>query len=89
MADVVTRLTERDDVRRLRELAEELTAGRRLVLACQVAFDMDCKQLPGSPCVLIRLDTSVESAVPTRQINLPTALTAGSIAKLVQILPSA
>ena len=42
-ADVVSQLTDRDDVRRLRELAEELTADQRLVLACQVALDMDCQ----------------------------------------------
>jgi hypothetical protein len=33
-ADVAARLAGRDDVRRLRELAEELTADQRLVLAC-------------------------------------------------------
>jgi putative zinc finger protein len=31
-------------VRRLRELADELTADQRLVLACQVALDMDCQE---------------------------------------------
>ena len=36
-------LADRDEVRRLRELADELTADYRLVLACQVALDMDCK----------------------------------------------
>ena len=43
IADVARRLAERDEVRRLRELADELTADQRLVLACQVALDMDCK----------------------------------------------
>ena len=47
VADVATRLAERDDVRRLRELADELTADQRLVLACQVAPDMDCKGSSG------------------------------------------
>ena len=37
-------LADRDDVRRLRELADELTADQRLVLACQVALDMDCQE---------------------------------------------
>ena len=44
VADVAARLAERDDVRRLRELADELTADQRLVLACQVALDMDCQE---------------------------------------------
>jgi DNA-directed RNA polymerase specialized sigma24 family protein len=43
-ADVTGRLAGRDDVRRLRELADELTADQRLVLACQVALDMDCRE---------------------------------------------
>ena len=43
-ADVAGRLAGRDDVRRLRELADELTADQRLVLACQVALDMDCQE---------------------------------------------
>jgi hypothetical protein len=34
-ADVAGRLADRDDVGRLRELADELTADQRLVLACQ------------------------------------------------------
>jgi hypothetical protein len=34
----------RDGVRRLRELADELTADQRLVVACQVALDMDCQE---------------------------------------------
>ena len=38
------RLADRDEVRRLRELADELTADQRLVLACQVALDMDCQE---------------------------------------------
>ena len=44
VADITVRLAERHDVRRLRELAEELTADQRLVLACQVALDMDCQE---------------------------------------------
>jgi DNA-directed RNA polymerase specialized sigma24 family protein len=43
-ADVAGRLAGRDDVRRLRELADELTTDQRLVLACQVALDMDCQE---------------------------------------------
>ena len=43
-ADVAERLAGQDDVRRLRELADELTADQRLVLACQVALDMDCQE---------------------------------------------
>jgi DNA-directed RNA polymerase specialized sigma24 family protein len=43
-ADVAGRLAGRDNVRRLRELADELTADQRLVLACQVALDMDCHE---------------------------------------------
>ena len=43
-ADVPARLADRDEVRRLRELADELTADQRLVLACQVALDMDCQE---------------------------------------------
>jgi hypothetical protein len=42
--DVAERLAGQDDVRRLRELADELTADQRLVLACQVALDMDCQE---------------------------------------------
>jgi len=40
--DAPERLAAREDLRRLRELAEELTDDQRLVLACQVALDMDC-----------------------------------------------
>ena len=47
LADVAGRLAGRDDVRRLRELADELTADQRLVLACQVALDMDCQGSSG------------------------------------------
>ena len=43
-ADVAERLAGQDDVRRLRELADELTADQRLVLACQIALDMDCQE---------------------------------------------
>ena len=43
VADVAARVADRDDVRRLRELADELTADQRLVLACQVALDMECQ----------------------------------------------
>ena len=43
-ADVTARLADRDEVQRLRELAHELTADQRLVLACQVALDMDCQE---------------------------------------------
>jgi DNA-directed RNA polymerase specialized sigma24 family protein len=43
-ADVASHLADRDDVGRLRELADELTADQRLVLACQVALDMDCQE---------------------------------------------
>ena len=43
-ADVADRIAVIDDVRRLRELAEELTGDQRLVLACQVALDMDCRE---------------------------------------------
>jgi DNA-directed RNA polymerase specialized sigma24 family protein len=46
-ADVAGRLAGRDDVRRLRELADELTPDQRLVLACQVALDMDCQEFCG------------------------------------------
>jgi DNA-directed RNA polymerase specialized sigma24 family protein len=42
--DVAARLADRDEVRRLRELADELTTDQRLVLACQVALDMDCQE---------------------------------------------
>jgi hypothetical protein len=40
-ADVAGRLASQEDVRRLREVADELTADQRLVLACQVAPDID------------------------------------------------
>ena len=43
-ADVAGRIAGRDDVGRLRELADELTADQRLVLACQVALDMECEE---------------------------------------------
>ena len=43
-SDIAERLAGQDDVRRLRELADELTADQRLVLACQVALDMDCQE---------------------------------------------
>ena len=43
-ADVAERLAGQDDVRRLRELADELTADQRLVLACQIALDMECQE---------------------------------------------
>jgi len=43
-ADVAGRLASQEDVRRLREVADELTADQRLVLACQVALDMDCQE---------------------------------------------
>ena len=42
--DVAERLAGQDEVRRLRELAEDLTADQRLVLACQVALDMECQE---------------------------------------------
>ena len=42
--DVVGQVAGREDVRRLRELADELTADQRLVLACQVALEMDCRE---------------------------------------------
>ena len=44
VGDVAARVADRDDVRRLRELADELTADQRLVLACQVALDMECQE---------------------------------------------
>ena len=44
VADVAARFADRDEVRRLRELADELTADQRLVLACQIALDMDCQE---------------------------------------------
>ena len=44
VADVAAHVADRDDVRRLRELADELTADQRLVLACQVALDMECQE---------------------------------------------
>ena len=44
VGDVATHVADRDDVRRLRELADELTADQRLVLACQVALDMECQE---------------------------------------------
>lgn len=40
--DVDRRAAGRDEVRRMRELAAELTADQRLVLACQVALGMGC-----------------------------------------------
>jgi DNA-directed RNA polymerase specialized sigma24 family protein len=40
--DVAERQQVRHEVRRLRELADELTKDQRLVLACQVWLDMDC-----------------------------------------------
>ena len=43
-ADVAGHVAGRDDVGRLRELADELTADQRLVLACQVALDMECQE---------------------------------------------
>ena len=43
-ADVAARLDGRDEVRRLRELADDLTADQRLVLACQIALEMDCQE---------------------------------------------
>jgi DNA-directed RNA polymerase specialized sigma24 family protein len=44
VGDVAAHVADRDDVRRLRELADELTADQRLVLACQVALDMECQE---------------------------------------------
>jgi hypothetical protein len=43
IADVAGRLASQEDVRRLREVADELTADQRLVLACQVAPDIDAR----------------------------------------------
>jgi DNA-directed RNA polymerase specialized sigma24 family protein len=43
-ADVSERFAGQHDVRRLRELADELTADQRLVLACQIALGMDCQE---------------------------------------------
>jgi RNA polymerase sigma factor (sigma-70 family) len=43
-ADVVGRLAGQEDVRRLREVADELTDDQRLVLACQVALGMECHE---------------------------------------------
>ena len=43
-ADVAERLAGQGDVRRLQELADELTADQRLVLACQIALDMNCQE---------------------------------------------
>ncbi|GAC1490434.1 MAG: hypothetical protein NVS1B9_11740 [Solirubrobacteraceae bacterium] len=43
-AEIVTRLSGRTEVRRLREVAAELTDDQRLVLACQVTLDMDCSE---------------------------------------------
>ena len=43
-AERVRPVAGRDDLGRLRELADELTADQRLVLACQVALDMDCQE---------------------------------------------
>jgi hypothetical protein len=43
-ADVAGRVDEQDELRRLREVAAELTDDQRLVLACQVALGMDCHE---------------------------------------------
>jgi hypothetical protein len=43
-AERVRPVAGRDDLGRLRELADELTADQRLVLARQVALDMDCQE---------------------------------------------
>lgn len=43
-AEVARHLETRLDVRRIHELADELTSDQRLVLACQVALNMDCAE---------------------------------------------
>lgn len=43
-AEVLNRLSSRAEVRRLREVAGELSADQRLVLACQVSLGMDCSE---------------------------------------------
>jgi len=44
LADVEERVAARLELRRLREVAEELTDDQRLVLACQLALNMDCEE---------------------------------------------
>jgi hypothetical protein len=81
-AERVRPVAGRDDLGRLRELADELTADQRLVLARQVALDMDCQEFSActpAPSALREYPAalpshtprqSVTSAVPTRQIEL-------------------
>jgi hypothetical protein len=80
--DVVERLAGQDDVRRLRELADELTADQRLVLACQVALDMDCHgslralRAAARPCVSpsrrgpCLMTSAVARAAPSSRVPL-------------------
>ncbi len=44
LADVDERVAGRLELRRLREVADELTEDQRLVLACQLALDMECDE---------------------------------------------
>jgi len=44
LADVEERVAGRLELRRLREVAEELTDDQRLVLACQLSLNMDCEE---------------------------------------------
>jgi DNA-directed RNA polymerase specialized sigma24 family protein len=46
-AEVVGHVAVRHEVRRLREVAAELTDDQRLVLACQVSLGMDCSEFCG------------------------------------------
>jgi DNA-directed RNA polymerase specialized sigma24 family protein len=46
-AEVVSQVAGRLEVRRLREVAAELTDDQRLVLACQVSLGMDCSEFCG------------------------------------------
>jgi DNA-directed RNA polymerase specialized sigma24 family protein len=43
-AEVVRQVVARLEVRRLREVADELTEDQRLVLACQISLGMDCAE---------------------------------------------
>ena len=43
-AEVVRQVGGRIEVRRLREVADELTDDQRLVLACQISLEMDCAE---------------------------------------------
>ncbi|HEX3875289.1 MAG TPA: hypothetical protein VHW26_14140 [Solirubrobacteraceae bacterium] len=43
-AEVVRNVVARIEVRRLREVADELTEDQRLVLACQISLGMDCAE---------------------------------------------